>query len=148
MEKLDADSQGAPNGVMPRMAALVIRSESTSVDEMSRMLGCNPDYSQAKGTIRQGSTVNKPASFHIWEMRAYGDQTASLQEVIERLLAKTAPLRLALMALSSASCSVHFEIVNWISPSDRHGPGFSLPTEAIVFLADIGADLDVDQYLE
>lgn len=85
--------------------------------------------------------------YHVWEIREVRGSEMALQEVIDALMARAFLLQGPLRSLRQAGCTVHLEIVNWISPVDSHGPGFSLPSPDVAFLADIGADVDVDQYI-
>lgn len=57
-------------------------------------------------------------------------------------------MRESFIALREAGCEIKLEMVQWMSASDPHGPGFTLDANILHFLADIDAVIDVDQYLD
>lgn len=131
-----------------RVAALVIVSDAVSVEALTAAVGVPPDRSLGKGEVRPGSTLPFPAKEHSWEIRESDRRSVAISDVVERLLSRVIPLRDAIMGVKRSGCNVKLEIVQWISDDDPHGPGFSLDANALKFLADVGAFVDVDQYLE
>ncbi|NYT95576.1 DUF4279 domain-containing protein [Salinispora sp. H7-4] len=131
-----------------RVAALVIISDAVDVEALTAAVGVPPDRSLGKGKVRPGSTLPFPAKEHSWEIRESGRRSVAISEVIERLLCRAIPLRNAIMGVKKSGCEVKLKIIQWISDDDPHGPGFSLDGNALKFLADVGAFVDVDQYLE
>jgi hypothetical protein len=131
-----------------RVAAFVISSESQTVDDITAHVGVPPNRSLNKGGVRDGSATRIPARFHSWELREEVASELPLQEAVDALFRRLLPLLEPLRRLLSAGCSYSVEIVQWISAEDPHGPGFGLGKDAIAFMAQISADLDIDQYVQ
>ncbi|GAA2147298.1 DUF4279 domain-containing protein [Glycomyces algeriensis] len=134
--------------IVPRLAALVAWSEVQSVEEMSKIAGIAPDISLGKGQIRSGSIVSIPAKESSWKIREFGDREVPLEEVIDRLFVRVFRMRESFIALREAGCEITLELVQWMSESDPHGPGFHLDAGMLHFLAEIDAEVDVDLYLD
>jgi hypothetical protein len=136
------------NDIIPRLAALVASSEVLSVEEMSKIAGISPDISRSKGQIRTGSIVSIPAKESSWKIRECGDRIVPLEEIIDRLFKRVFRVRESFVALREARCEITLELVQWMSESDPHGPGFALDTKILHFLSEIDAVVDVDLYVD
>lgn len=136
------------SSIIPRRAVLVAWSEVLSVEEMSKIAGISPDISQGKGQIRLGSIVSIPAKESSWEIREFAAREVPLENVIERLFARVFGMRESFVALRAAGCEITLRLVQWMSESDPHGPGFVLDTSILHFLAEIDAVVDVDLYVD
>lgn len=89
-------------------------------------------------------TRNLPRGF--WAIRAIGDGTTDMSALIERVLAEAMQLRPILLELArSEGLITRLVIVHYVG-SSLVGPGFFVDEEAVRFLADVGAALDMDQY--
>ncbi|WP_373464002.1 DUF4279 domain-containing protein [Streptomyces canus] len=131
-----------------RSARLVIASPSLSVDEISSLMGCEPDAYRRKGEVRQGARIPIPAADSTWELRESVDGGTAIECALDALMNRIFPLENELHRLSQTDCVLKLCLVQWISKENEVGPGFSLGLEGIAFLAKIGAFLDVDQYVE
>lgn len=130
-----------------RSASLVVITQTLSVEEISSLVGCQPDRSRGKGAVRPGAAFPIPAKETSWELRERADQSVALSTLIERISERIVPLRDRFLGLVDAGCTFKLEIVQWISGDDPHGPGFALDVELLGFLAEIQAVVDVDQYV-
>ena len=131
-----------------RIAAIVALSDVLAPEEMSELAGLQPDKWRRKGEIRPEAKFPRPARESSWQLRETADSSMSLSEVIEKLTARALAGRESLLRLAEAGCVVKLDIVHWISPADPHGPGFVLEPQLVSLLAELGATVDVDQYLE
>jgi hypothetical protein len=125
---------------------LVAFSDTLSVATMTAIAGITPDSSRCKGGL--GAIVPVPAKEHSWEIGETGGRDVPLEAVIDRLFKRVLRTRESFIALRAAECSFKVELVQWMSASDPHGPGFVLDAEVLQFLAELGAFVDVDQYID
>jgi hypothetical protein len=130
-----------------RTAALVVVTQTLSVEEISSLVGCQPDRSRSKGDVRPGAVVPIPAKETSWELCERAGQSVPLSDLLERLSERILPLRDPFLGLVDAGCTFKLALVQWISEDDPHGPGFALNAELLGFLAEVQAVLDVDQYV-
>uniref|UniRef100_A8LVS0 DUF4279 domain-containing protein n=1 Tax=Salinispora arenicola (strain CNS-205) TaxID=391037 RepID=A8LVS0_SALAI len=124
-------------------AAFVVSSELMSVAQITSIMGYQADFSLAKGAIRQGARARIPARRSSWEIRETAD---SITEAIENLLRRLRPVRDELRELRNLGCSARFSIVQQVVPDSDLG--FAIDVEDVRLLADVGALIDVDQYIE
>jgi hypothetical protein len=129
-----------------RRANLVAFSDTLSVAMMTAIAGITPDSSRSKGDL--GTIVPVAAKEHSWEISETGGRDVPLEVVIDRLFKRAFPMRESFFALRAAGCRFKVELVQWMSASDPHGPGFALDTDVLQFLAELGAFVDVDQYVD
>ena len=130
-----------------RSASLVVITQTLSVEEISSLVGCQPDRSRGKGDVRPGAVFPIPVKETSWELRERADQSVALSTLIERISERILPLRDRFLGLVDAGCTFKLALVQWISEDDPHGPGFVLDAKLMGFLAEIQAVLDVDQYV-
>ncbi|MER5935231.1 DUF4279 domain-containing protein [Streptomyces sp. NPDC002054] len=127
-----------------RSVILRIESDELSVEEISEIVGQQPDVFRRKG----GPTRNpsRPLKVNVWEIREEVGQDEYIGLALERLWPRILPSERGLTDLSRRGCFLRLALVQWISDSDPHGPGFGIGARELGFLASIGALLDVDQY--
>ncbi|WP_416904401.1 DUF4279 domain-containing protein [Micromonospora echinospora] len=135
------------NSERTRTAALVVVSHVLSVDDISDLVGCGPDRSRSKGSVRSGAVVPIPAKETSWELCEQADRSVPLSNLLDRLSEKVLPLRGSFVGLVDAGCAFKLTLVQWISEADPSGPGFWLDADLLKFLAEVGASVDVDQYV-
>jgi hypothetical protein len=132
-----------------RYASLTVISETLTVGEITEALGQFPDDSLSRGERRPGSLVPVVASANSWRIQESSESSSiPVEQLLESLLARVVPLREALTRLSNKGSSIQVSVVQWISTSDGHGPGFGLDSQSVRLIAEIGASFDVDQYVE
>lgn len=138
----------------PRFAAIVASSDELSPESMSRIMGVRPDGSRTKGTRLSdlhpllSRTSPLVVKSNRWELRESGGHEIHLTELIERLLSRSFPLLPRWLDLKSAGCTLVLQVVQDITAADAFGPGFHIETEGLQFLGQLGAALDVDQYVD
>jgi hypothetical protein len=132
----------------PRRAALRAFSQTVMVEAMSALAGVAPDSARGKGQIRPEAAFPIPAKEHSWEIRELGEREVPLEALIDRLFARALRMRESFIALRKAGCEIKLDLVQWMSDSDPHGPGFFLDVDVVHFLAEIDAVVDVDQYVD
>ncbi|MFI1445040.1 DUF4279 domain-containing protein [Streptomyces fructofermentans] len=127
-----------------RSVALRVESDGLSVEEISEIVGQQPDQFRRKGGPTRNP--NRPLQINVWELREEVGQDEYIGLALERLWPKILPSEEALAELSRKGCFLRLVLVQWISDTDVHGPGFGIGVRELGFLAAIGALLDVDQY--
>ncbi|MGW2586475.1 DUF4279 domain-containing protein [Streptomyces virginiae] len=126
------------------MAILRIESEDLSVEEISEIVGQQPDEFRRKGGPARNP--NRPLKVNTWEIREEVGQDEYIGLALDRLWPRVLPSEAGLADLSRRGCFLRLALVQWISDADPHGPGFGIGVRELGFLASIGALLDVDQY--
>jgi len=124
----------------------VVTSDDLSVEQISSTLGSPPDYSLEKGAIRDGAVVRKPALKTSWKMREEGSGTVSLSDALGRLFERVAGIRENLVEAGNIGCVIMISVVQYVS--EQSDLGFSVSADNLQLLADIGAFIDVDQYID
>jgi hypothetical protein len=132
----------------PRKASLVACSPMVTVESMSAVAGVAPDRACCKGQVRPEAIVPIPAKEHSWEILEVGEREVPLEVLIDRLFVRAFRMRESFTALREAGCDIVLSLMQWMSDSDPHGPGFALDVEVLHFLAEIGALVDVDLYVD
>ena len=122
---------------MKREATFLVLSETLTVVELTKAIGLSPDRSSA-GTRRHPRLA-------LWELCESGGGEDDLSSLIGRLLGRVAPFKEAIIACVEGEPSCRLRIVHYIGPAPI-GPGFAVDRERVALLANLGADLDVDQY--
>lgn len=136
------------NIAFPRKASLVAYSQTVTVESMSAAAGVAPDRARSKGQIRPEAIVPIPAKKHSWEILEVGEREVPLEVLIDRLFVRAFRMRESFIALREAGCDIVLSLMQWMSDSDPHGPGFALDVEVLHFLAEIDAFVDVDLYVD
>ncbi|MFE2527632.1 DUF4279 domain-containing protein [Streptomyces sp. NPDC059382] len=127
-----------------RSVTLRIESDKMSVEEISKILGQTPDKFRRKGSPTRNPY--RPLKVNVWELREEVGEDEYIGLALERLWPRIVPSEAALADISRKGCFLRLTLVQWISESDAHGPGFGIGVKELGFLASIGALLDVDQY--
>lgn len=136
------------NEPAPRRTALTVVSAGHHVDELTRIIGFAADWTQAKGEPDRNSRLPRVATESVWEVVEEGSSAVPLDDLLRRLHGRVEASREGLRHLVSDGSVVKLSVVQWISPLDEIGPGFSLAPDLLEFLSDVGAFVDVDQYLD
>lgn len=127
---------------------MVIVSQEVTVAEMTEVLGVTPDQALEAGTVPRGTRRRIPAKENSWELFEQADASVDMSDVIDGLGRRVTPLQPGLVELKNRGCVVKLDIVQWVTPADPVGPGFVLESAIIELLAEVGASVDVDQYVE
>lgn len=131
-----------------RQVSLVVVSSDMAVWEISSALGVEPDLSREIGSVRTGPPARIPARENSWELCERSDSSVDTSTLIDRLARRVLHLERPLVELRSRGCLIKLDVVQWISPLDPIGPGFSLDFAMVELLAKVGGAVDVDQYVE
>jgi Domain of unknown function (DUF4279) len=131
----------------PRRAYLAIESESMSPDQISEVLQVQPDEAVAKGTVPANSPTGRPARRTAWKLIEEGSASIGVSFLIEALYKRIFPFRDAMKRLNYEGCDIFLRVVLYHSVADEGSRGFALDPPLIKLLAEIGASIDVDQYL-
>ncbi|WP_368857949.1 DUF4279 domain-containing protein [Streptomyces sp. 43Y-GA-1] len=127
-----------------RSAILLVESSDLSVEEMSSIIGQDPDRFRRKGD--PGTNPGRALKVNVWEVREDVAREEYVGLALDRLWPRILPLRSGLVELSRRGSFIRLSLVQWISETDPHGPGFGFDVGELRFLAEIGAPVDVDQY--
>jgi hypothetical protein len=131
-----------------RRASLVVATTDIEVEQISRTLGIEPDWSLRAGSVRADSRAVVPAAENSWELRESSDWSVDMSSLLRALGARVIPLKDSLIQLKNLGCGIKLDLVQWLSPLDPVGPGFSIDYAMIQFLVEVGGFIDVDQYVE
>ncbi|HEY6794261.1 MAG TPA: DUF4279 domain-containing protein [Kineosporiaceae bacterium] len=142
---MDADAMRGPAAIQS-VVTFVVASDVLSVDQITLAVGCPPDFSLEKGTIRAGSKVPIPARQTTWEIREDASGMVDIGEALARLAGRLRLMLEPLRQLRSCGCTSKLGIVQCITPVASLG--FVIELENLQLFAELGAFLDVDQYLE
>jgi hypothetical protein len=141
---MGVDEKRAPGPM--QLVTFVIVSDRLSVDQITLAVGTPPDRSLERGAVREGSRVSIPAREASWELRETVADPAQIDEAVVRLVARLRPLKDALVALCEHDCRTKLEIVQRVSPDSTIG--LVIEAEDLQLLAELGAFIDIDQYIE
>jgi hypothetical protein len=126
-----------------------ISAEDLVPDEVSRLMGCEPDESQQKGkpVLRQDGTMMRIAKFGSWELILRPEDTdewdcaEAMMLVLHRLPSKIGLWR----RVTKKRYKVEF-FVGLSMPSQNKG--FELPPEVMKYLGDRGIAAGFDVYYD
>lgn len=135
------------SGFPSRLVYLKVVSDTLSPDAITKVVGAGPDEAIAKGTIPPGSVTKRPLSWNRWELREAGDGACDIDSLLRALYDRLVPIRDGLLKLPREESKIELVIVAYHSAEDGASHGFHLDGPLINFIADIGADIDVDQYV-
>jgi Domain of unknown function (DUF4279) len=130
-----------------RSARFRVVSHTHTVDELSGLIDLAPDFTLAAGSVRPDSVLRRPAAENSWELVEAGDSSSDVGDMLERLIDRIAARAENLRVLHSEGCILLISIIQELSPDDDAGPGFSIGFRVLEFLARVGAEIDVDQYV-
>jgi hypothetical protein len=136
-----ADDMGKSSRM--QLVAFVIFSDSISVEKMTSVMGLPADFALDKGAVREGARARIPARHSSWEMR---EESETISEAADRLFQRLKLVRDGLRELREIGCSAKLSIVQYVTP--RSDLGISIKAMDLRLLADAGAFLDIDQYVE
>ena len=130
-----------------RRVRFSIDSPVISIAQITSMMGFEPDRAVAVGQIPPGSVLRKPASCNTWEIVESGDDSSNVDEMLQRVYGRLGGRRETIRSLRDGGCTILVSVIQHIAPGDRLGPGFSLDFAMIEFMAFVGVELDIAQYL-
>lgn len=124
-----------------------LKSFTVTAAEMTRRLGLEPDEVTVRGSRSAERDVPRT---HAWKIfRRSGEQVGEqVQHLVDRLL----PVRDALVELAAdPEVVVVMQLVRYFNADtatevDDAPVGWYLPTRVLAFLAEVGAELDADEY--
>ncbi|MGW7244613.1 DUF4279 domain-containing protein [Streptomyces sp. NPDC054804] len=114
---------------------------------MSSELKLVADRTVAVGQVPTGSVLRRPATRNTWEIIESGDDSSDVDEMLRKIYDRLNPAREEILALRNSGCVVMVSVIQYINAADRVGPGFSMDFAMVEFMAFVGAELDVDQYV-
>lgn len=128
-------------------ASLVIASEELSVDEITRVIGREPDKAWHRGDRMRGGSLR---TWSKWSMDVEFEEGLhrgcyGLTEAIDQLDDDLADRAATLQELG---CSVCLQVAQYIDPEDPMTDGIHIDEAAIAWLARAHASLDIDQYAQ
>lgn len=139
-----------------------LRSEDVPPDEITERIGINPDRVALRGSRIQDPP--RPAA-HLWEVRC-DEPGLTVTEQVAHVIARVGPKRSAIRALvdSSAQISAWLQVVRYFDADDGEEEastvigdleklpgqhqllGWHLSADALDFVRDVHAEIDVDEY--
>lgn len=118
-----------------------IVSNAVTLEEFATGIHADPDFT-SNGTPRFPDEA-------VWEIGEEGTGESDLNQLIEHVLDRVDALKPDLMKwTTNREVKFVLAIIQYVSPDDRIGPGFGIGPSHLRLLADLGADLDIDQYYE
>jgi Domain of unknown function (DUF4279) len=127
---------------MEAIVRLKIVSHTLSPEEISSRLGQEPDRAWRKGTDDRKVSRNM-SKCHGWIMNSGTGRDVSIEDQIERLLAKLKPLSNEIRQMSATE-TVDFSCVVYAQTE----PPLYFENKTLSVIAALGANLDVDLYLQ
>ncbi|MEV4611435.1 DUF4279 domain-containing protein [Kitasatospora sp. NPDC049258] len=129
------------------MVKFTISSERISPEFISAALSLDPDRSSHVARVPEGSILGRPARINSWQLVEEGVAGEDVTDLLERIEVRVAGLREPIAELLRNGCSTLLSIVQYCSLLDEAGPGFVVKSSLLGFLSDVGAAIDVDQYV-
>ncbi|MFD9702376.1 GNAT family N-acetyltransferase [Lentzea sp. NPDC059081] len=132
---------------LEQYAYFALKSLTVPAAEMTRRLGLEPDEAVVRGS--RSVELDVP-SVHAWKIFRRGGEQAG--EQVRHLVDRLLPVRDELVALTAGPEVVAvLQLVRYFnsdtSPGVADAPvGWYLPAPVLAFLADVGAELDADEY--
>ena len=123
---------------------LVILSDELRPDDISRMLGLDPDTAGIRGEPMRGA---RPYPHHTWRLESWLPKDTNPEEHVDRLLDRLDASTASIASLA-ADPRIH-SIRLWLSMHiDNANPGLSLPDPLIHRIARLGTGLEIDIYVD
>jgi Domain of unknown function (DUF4279) len=132
---------------IPRNVYLKILSDKMTAAQISSFLGIEPDRAITKGEIAQDSISGRPAKWTMWRLAEHGSSSADISELVSALHKRISLIVPGLKELRQSGCEIVLQFALYHSSADEGGRGFTLDAPLLKSLADIGAIVDVDQYV-
>jgi Domain of unknown function (DUF4279) len=132
-----------------RYVRFVVTSDLLTGAQLERRVDTPGDRTRTRGEVlRSASPRDVVASVSAWEVQS----SLAAEEVVEHHLAQLfgliAPLRDSLRALAAEGCKSTLRIVQYLQANEYQGYGIPIPPEWIELLGNLGASIDIDQYVE
>jgi uncharacterized protein DUF4279 len=118
-----------------------------TADQISDVTGVQPDRAVTKGEVDPCSVTGRPAKWTMWRLIEQGSSSADISELVSALHRRISPIVPGLKKLRQSGCDIVFQFALYHSYADEGGRGFALEAPLLKSLADIGASVDVDQYV-
>jgi hypothetical protein len=125
---------------------LNITSEAMTPDQISKILNTEPDEAVARGEVFAGSVTGRSSNWTSWRLIESGTSSSDISEALIALYERIVPLKISLKELHNSGCEIVLRIVIYHSLADEGGRGFSLSSQFVESLSEVGASIDVDQY--
>ena len=125
---------------------LVVSSDVLSVGQLLSLLKSPPDYVCERGAVRTGALVRRPAPENVWKISEVGSRGSYIDTLMSRLMVRIREIRSDLFEAKRLGCSLKIEIVQYVFENASLGIVFE--AEDLLMLGEIGAFIDLDQYLE
>jgi uncharacterized protein DUF4279 len=123
-------------------------SSSTSLDDILEAIPVPPDETHRKGRISPGSILRRPARENAWRLKEEGDCATDVSALLNAMSVRIKAIREELLAINKPGLSMLLSIVQYASPDDPTGPGFVVEPDLMRLLAELGAPVDADLYIE
>ena len=133
--------------VIPRNVYLKVLSDEMTVTQISSVLGVQPDRAVTKGEVAHDSITGRPSKWTVWRLVEQGGSSADISELVRALQKRISTIESGLKTLHQSGCKITLQFALYHSSADEGGRGFMLDASLLKSLADIGAIVDVDQYV-
>lgn len=140
---------GAQPAVLTRRTFAYFRaaSGSLSLADLVKLLGVDADegwsVGEAHPRANQGRPVRTFTSWHLYPPERGGSVSDQLRSLYPRVREIRADA-----VRAAGGLTLVLEIVQYIHEQDNVNIGIALDAEWVALLADLGAHIDIDQYLE
>lgn len=123
---------------------LRVAGTSQSPDEITRLVGMEPDESWEMGKLIRPDRPGRIAKFHGWKVTSGLSRSATVEEQVNALRRRLAGSEAALSRLA-ASNDIELVVVPDCPPgTSRYG--YALDRAALSFVAEVGGAVDADEY--
>lgn len=125
-----------------------IVSETHTAADITQVLGVRPDDTRAVGDAR--FSWSPPAGVHTWVRHVNsGESCPRFEDLAEGIQGWGADLAHKLGTLSRQGLEVQLSVVQDIAdPNDPMEKGITMSAALIQWLAEAGASVDIDQYID
>lgn len=129
-----------------RYVRFIVTSDRLSGAELQQRIGVSGDRTRTRGEIPEEGRA--PSPLNAWELRTSLPPEESVERHLDQLLERIAPLRDSLRRLAREDCAVILRIVQYMEANEYQGYGIPIPRGWTTLLGDVGASIDIDQYVE
>jgi hypothetical protein len=133
--------------IAPRRVFLTVISDAMTSGQITDFIGVQPDETVNKGEVAPNSIVGRPSKWTVWQLIEKGSSSADISQLVNALYERILSIETRLKKLRETGCEVVIQIALYHSPADETGGGFMLDVPLLKSLTDIGASVDIDQYV-
>jgi Domain of unknown function (DUF4279) len=133
--------------IAPRRAFLTVISETMTSGQITDFVGVQPDEAVDKGEVAPNSIGGRPSKWTIWKLIEQGSASVDISQLLNALHGRILHIEPLLKNLRETGCEIILQLALYHSLSDETGGGFMRDVPLLRSLADIGASVDVDQYI-